>query len=365
MRRAAVIGIPPWTRSGRQTGCHGGARSPLLLPLPQPGPQEAGPRQCPSGCWAGRVHPWDQMRWVIYHPRCEGSPGLAVASKPGHGACAARPPCVSLTQGAGTRPLPPAPPLPAPRGPAHTAAPTRRGAPAKSGFLPDPRPVHTASDARRSLWHAFHPLLRMLGARVRGASCPWSSQGTWEETVHREVESGSDSEIPKLQSCSSGPLLLTGWQTPLSGEESSVAPVRDPQHGALAGRQRPASTRGPGLPCTRDSVSHQGDGHPGQARSQPLPACPERVGPRAADEAFAGGFHVRTRVSLSSGSGRAPCLVRGKRAGTEEDAAQGSQSGRERAKDPGGGRLAAGCGSVRWGRPPTLGGVADAQRGRP
>lgn len=96
-------------RSADRVPRRGSLPSPLLLPLPQPGPQEAGPRQCPSGCWAGRVHPWDQMRWVIYHPRCEGSPGLAVASKLGHGACAARPPCVSLPRGAGTRPLPPVP----------------------------------------------------------------------------------------------------------------------------------------------------------------------------------------------------------------------------------------------------------------
>lgn len=163
-------------------------------------------------------------------------------------------------------PSPPAgPPLPAPRGPAHTADPTRRGAPAKSGFLPDPRPVQTASDARRSLWHAFHPLLRMLGARVRGASCPWSSRGTWEESVRREVESGSDSEIPRLHSCSSGPLPLTGWQTPLSGEESSVAPFRDPGTAPwLEGRDlRPpeaqvsrapgvlSHTRGTGTPARR------------------------------------------------------------------------------------------------------------------
>lgn len=89
-------------------------------------------------------------------------------------------------------------------------APTHRGAPAKSDFLSDPRPVQTASDARRSLWHIFRPLFRMLGARVRGPYCPWSSRDTWEETVHHEVESDSDSEIPRLQSCSSGPLPLTG-----------------------------------------------------------------------------------------------------------------------------------------------------------
>lgn len=58
-------------------------------------------------------------------------------------------------------------------------------------------------------------------------------------------------------------------------------------------------------------------------------------------------------------------MSRGKRAGTEEDTAWGSQSGRERHKDPGDCRPAASCGSARWGRPPTLGGVADAQWEQP
>lgn len=96
-----------------------------------------------------------------------------------------------------------------------------------------------------------------------------------------------------------------------------MAPFRDSWHGALAGRRHgPQQRQGDmcprarhltaaGLPCTRGSVLHKSDGHPYQVCSQLWPMCPERVWgrdsrapervvPRATDEAFAGGFHVTT-----------------------------------------------------------------------